>query len=282
MLAIIGGSGFYELDGINHLQTHQITTPFGVPSCAIIEGEIDARRILFLARHGESHSLLPHEVNYRANVFALKQLGATQIIGFSAAGSLREEIEPGSLALVDQYFDHTRGERKKTFLGEGLVGHVSMAEPVCPVLVDGLIEASKTIGLSLHNGKTYGCVEGPRLGTRAESFFLRNAAGCDLVGMTNVPEAFLAREAQMGYASVCMVTDYDCWMDDPSMHVSVETFFETYGQTVEKAKQLLSAFIQLPAQPSPDAIRTCLSKSMLTPPDHFSEEHKAVMEVLCA
>ena len=179
------------------------------------QGRLHDREILFLARHGAGHRLLPHEVNYRANVFALKRAGATQILGFSAVGSLVEAVAPGDLAMPSQYFDWTRGARERSFFGGGVAAHISTAIPVSENLVTWAAGAAKRLDITLHTGLTYACVEGPRLGTRAESHFMRGA-GCHLVGMTNVPEAFLAREAQICYATVGIVTDYDCWMDDPS------------------------------------------------------------------
>ena len=237
MLGVIGGSGLYELEGLEILNEHDIETPFGKPSAPIIEGEFSGQKILFLARHGKGHQFLPHEVNYRANIFALKQLGARRVFGVSAAGSLREEIKPGDLAIASQYFDHTRGKRDYTFFGNGIAGHVSTAYPVCPSLSADIQDAATRIQQDIHTDKSYACVEGPRLGTRSESFFLRDQAKCDLVGMTNVPEVFLAREAQMAYCTVCLVTDYDCWMEDPAQHVSVEKFFEVYGGALDKGKK---------------------------------------------
>ena len=282
MLGVIGGSGLYNLDGLKIKKEHDLDTPFGKPSMPVVEGVYNARSILFLSRHGPGHKYLPHEVNYRANIFALKKLGARRILSISAAGSLREEQKPGDLALVSQYFDHTRGKRDYTFLGEGLAGHVSMAYPACPALAKDIEEAARRLKQPLHTGTTYACVEGPRLGTRAESFFLRGAAGCDLVGMTNVPEVFLAREAQLAYCTVCLVTDYDCWMDDPAQHVSVETFFEVYGTAMDKAKALLGQLLNAPFTDTPDDIRHALKTSILTPDESLSAGQKEYLEILRA
>lgn len=281
-LAVIGGSGLYELDGLKVTQEHDIDTPFGKPSAPIVEGVYEGQTILFLARHGKGHAFLPHEVNYRANIYALKKLNAHRIFGVSAAGSLREELKPGDLAMAEQYFDHTRGKRDYTFFGNGIAGHVSMANPVCPALTKDIIDATERISQPIHSEKTYACVEGPRLGTRAESFFLRDSVKADLVGMTNVPEVFLAREAQMAYCTVCLVTDYDCWMDDPSMHVNVEKFFEIYGGAVEKAKSLLAELLKHPFTETPKDIRTSLSMSILTPDEALKDDQKKLLEVLRA
>lgn len=282
MLGVIGGSGLYKLDGLSIEKEHDMETPFGRPSDAVIEGVYAGQRVLFLPRHGRNHDLLPHEVNYRANIFALKKLGARRIFGVSAAGSLREEIKPGDLALAAQYYDHTKGWRVYSFFGDGVAGHVSTAYPACPALSRDIEAAAKRLSQLLHTGKTYACVEGPRLGTRAESFFLRDAVKCDLVGMTNVPEAFLAREAQMAYCTVCVVTDYDCWMDDPAQHVSVEKFFEVYGGAIEKAKALLSELLKAPFTETPDDIRHSLKTSILTPDSTLSPEQKEWLDVLRA
>ncbi len=280
MLGVIGGSGLYALDGLEIINEHDIETPFGLPSAPIIEGVYSGKKILFLARHGKGHQYLPHEVNYRANIFALKQLGARRIFGVSAAGSLREEIKPGDLAIASQYFDHTRGKRDYTFFGNGIAGHVSTAYPVCPSLSADIEAAAKRLKQDIHTDKSYGCVEGPRLGTQSESFFLRDQAQCDLVGMTNVPEVFLAREAQMAYCTVCLVTDYDCWMEDPDQHVSVEKFFEVYSGALEQAKGVLAELLKAPFTDTPENIRNSLQASILTPDEAMSEEQKSWLNVL--
>jgi 5'-methylthioadenosine phosphorylase len=280
MLALIGGSGLYQLKGLEVEQQLEITTPFGNPSAPICKGVYRGQRILFLARHGSAHQLLPHEVNYRANIFALKQLGARSIFSLSAAGSLREDIKPGDLALVSQYFDHTRGQREKTFFGNGVVAHVSTANPACPALSADIQTAAKQIDQPLHIDKTYACVEGPRLGTRAESHFLRTAANCDLVGMTNIPEAFLAREAQLAYCSLCLVTDYDCWMDDPNQHVSVDKFFEVYSGTLDKAITLINQLVTAPLSETPSDIRGALQTAVMTPEAQLEPEKKEWLKVL--
>lgn len=280
MLGVIGGSGLYKLDGLSIEKEHEIETPFGRPSDAIIEGLYHGQRVLFLPRHGRHHEFLPHEVNYRANIFALKKLGARRIFSVSAVGSLREEIKPGDLALAAQYYDHTKGWRVYSFFGGGVAGHVSTAYPACPALSADIEGAAKHLGQPIHTGKTYACVEGPRLGTRAESFFLRDAVKADLVGMTNVPEAFLAREAQMAYCTICVVTDYDCWMDDPAQHVSVEKFFEVYGAAVEKAKAVLAALLKAPFTDTPQDIRGTLKMAVLTPDSALNVEQKEWLDVL--
>lgn len=280
MLGIIGGTGIYQLDGLEVTGEHDVETPFGKPSTPIVEGKIGVRTLFFLPRHGRQHELLPSEVNYRANIWALKSLGVTQVIGLSAVGSLKKEIAPGDLSLPDQYFDFVKGHREKTFFGKGLAAHVSTAEPTCKRLSAGLAAAGERVGIRLHTGKTYGCVDGPRLGTRAESFFLRGAAGCDLVGMTNVPEVFLAREAQLCYCTIAIATDYDCWLDDPNQHVSVEQVIARYGASLEKAKTVVSAFTDDYAEDGDCACRCSLASAVLTPKEALNKEQSALLELL--
>lgn len=279
MLAIVGGTGLYELPGLDIQQRIHRATPFGEPSGEILKGRFGDNEVLFLARHGSGHRLLPHEVNYRANVFALKQAGATMLLGFSAVGSLALEVKPGDLAMPEQYFDWTRGQRQRTFFGGGVAAHVSTAKPVSAVMVDAVQATAARCDLKAHRGLTYACVEGPRLGTQAESHFLRQA-GCHLVGMTNVPEVFLAREAQMAYATVGLVTDYDCWLDDPAQHVSVSGIFDLYSKTLGKAAQLLDALLSQPLPEPEAAIRTALATAMLTPDSALREEQRTWLEVL--
>lgn len=279
MLAIVGGTGLYELPGLHIEERIRLTTPFGEPSGDILKGKDGNNPILFLARHGSGHRLLPHEVNYRANVFALKQAGATMLLGFSAVGSLAIEVKPGDLAMPEQYVDWTRGQRQRTFFGGGVAAHVSTAKPVSAALVDAVQAAAQRAGHAVHRGLTYACVEGPRLGTQAESHLLRQA-GCHLVGMTNVPEVFLAREAQMAYATLGLVTDYDCWLDDPEQHVSVSGIFELYGKTLGKAAQVLDALLSHPLPEPETSIRTALGTAMLTPDSALTPEQQAMMEVL--
>ena len=280
MLAIIGGSGFYQMEGAK-ASSQEMSTPFGAPSAAITSLTFaDGRRALFLPRHGPAHQLLPSEINYRANIWALKKAGARQIIAVSACGSLREEIRPGDFAIPSQYFDHTRG-RARTFFGDGLVGHVSSAKPACPLLSAALAEACEKLGFAIHSDKTYACVEGPRLGTRAESLFLRDAAGADIVGMTNAPEVFLAMEAQISYATLAVCTDYDCWKDDPAAHATVEAIIARFGESIARARQAVAAVIAAPP-PTDEQRRRAASAAVLTPPEAQTQAHKELLKVLLA
>lgn len=280
MLAIIGGTGLYELPGLQAGGTLGEGTPFGEPSAPIVRGRLGGHELLFLARHGPGHRRLPHEVNYRANVYALKRAGATMVVGFSAVGSLAAAVRPGDLALPTQYFDWTRGRRVNSFFGDGVAAHVSTAEPVSAALVDWIAAQAGALAIPIHRDLAYACVEGPRLGTRAESRFLRGAAGCQLVGMTNVPEVFLAREAQLAYASVCIVTDYDCWMDDPAQHASVQAILQRYAASLAQARRLLDALLAGPLPEPEPAIRGALRDAMITPDDALDPAQRAWLEVL--
>ncbi len=208
-IGIIGGSGLYNLPGIERVREVRIATPFGKPSDAYILGNLEGRKVAFLSRHGRGHILLPTEVNSRANIFGFKKLGVQRIISVSAVGSLKEEYRPTDMALPAQFFDRTR-QRPSTFFGEGLVAHVSFDKPVCSTLVDTLAAACQEVGVPCHQGGTYVCMEGPAFSTKAESNVYRSW-GMDLIGMTSLPEAKLAREAEICYATLAMVTDYDCW-----------------------------------------------------------------------
>ena len=280
MLAIIGGSGLYAMNELKVIASHDIDTPFGKTSAPVIEGKVFGNPVLFLPRHGVNHQFIPSEVNFRANIFALKKLGACTILSISACGSLQEEIKPGEVALISQYFDHTRSKRAGSFFGNGITAHISTALPTCPVLAEDVLKAAKDIGLSLHSDKTYACVEGPRLGTKAESFFLRSAANCDVVGMTNVPEAFLAREAQMGYVTLAIATDYDCWREDPDEHVSVEAVFAVYNENIGKVKQLVLKLLENGVSETPDNIRCALKGAVMSSDDALAPEQKEWLDVL--
>jgi len=279
MLALIGGTGLYELDGLDIQERLGGDTPFGAPSGEVLRGTLHDQPVLFLARHGAGHRLLPHEVNYRANVFALKRAGATMALGFSAVGSLSLQAAPGDLAMPEQYIDWTRGARERSFFGNGVAAHVSTAKPVSSVMVDAVMAAADQAGLSVHRGLTYACVDGPRLGTQAESHLLRQF-GCHLVGMTNAPEVFLAREAQIAYATVGLVTDYDCWLDDPAQHVSVSAVFERYGKSLVKARHLLDALLSRPLPTPEPAIRSALAGALMTPDSAMTDAQKAWVSLL--
>ena len=279
-LAIIGGSGLYRIEDLDVTNTHDINTPFGTPSAPIIEGKFkDSDPLLFLPRHGLGHALLPSEVNYRANIWALKKLGARRIIGFSAVGSLREKIKPADMAIIGQYIDFTKGKREASFFGNGVIGHISTAKPVCPALSGDIKKAAQECGLEMHEKTVYVCVEGPRLGTQAESHMFR-AMNADVVGMTNVPEAFLAREAQMAYCTIGIVTDYDCWLEDESKHARADEMVALYMANIEKVKTLLKALAHMTLNDTPDWVTSHLQYAIVTPPETISEENKEWLSVL--
>ena len=209
MVGVIGGSGLYEMEGLEAVQTVSVTTPFGDPSDSFIVGRLEGVKIAFLPRHGKGHRIQPSSLNFRANIFGMKKLGVQWIIGVSAVGSMKESIHPGDMVIPNQFIDQTKG-RPSTFFSDGIVGHVSFADPVCPVLGSILQEAGKEVGATIHKNGTYLCIEGPQFSTRAESKLYRTW-GVDIIGMTNLPEAKLAREAEICYSTIAFATDYDCW-----------------------------------------------------------------------
>ena len=280
MLGIVGGTGLYKVDWMQVLDSRIVGTPFGEPSAKLSFGKVGDEDIVFLPRHGEAHQFLPSEVNYRANIWALKSVGVTRVISFSATGSLREDIKPGEFALPSQYFDFVKDGRPKSFFGDGLVAHISSAEPVCTVLRNQIFSSGKTLKLPIHNNLTYGCVDGPRLGTRAESFFMRDAAGCDLGGMTNIPEAFLAREAQMCYSTVAIPTDYDCWMDDPNQHVTVPQLLKRYSESLGSALELLKHTIQNHDHQQKCECHSSLDGALMFDPTMLDGGQKIMIDVL--
>ena len=279
MLGFIGGSGLYKMDGLTDLDERIIKTPLGDPSGPVSLGKINGTAIAFLPRHGKEHSLLPSEVNFAANIWALKSLGVTQIVAISAVGSLEKETSPGDVVLVGQYFDWTRGRRRSSFFGEGIVGLVSTAEPICNSLANQVSQLGSKVVPQMPRGKTYGCIEGPRFGTRTESHFLR-MVGCHLVGMTNVPEAFLAREAQICYCAIAVVTDYDCWMEDASQHVSTQKMLEIYGQNLRKVTQVLQNVAATLPQDRDCTCRHSLAGAVMTPKEMLSVHKREMLDVL--
>ena len=237
VLGIIGGSGFYNLPGLENPRWEKVMTPWGAPSDDILFAELGGLPIRFLPRHGRGHPVPPSAINYRANIDALKRAGVTDLVSVSACGSLREDLAPGHFVLVDQFVDRTFA-REKSFFGPGLVAHVSVADPVSPLLVDALEDAMQAEGVTYTRGGTYLVMEGPQFSTRAESNLYRSW-GMDVIGMTNMPEAKLAREAELCYATVAMVTDYDCWHDDHA-DVDVASIIAVMKSNTEKAQRLVA------------------------------------------
>lgn len=263
---IIGGSGLYDMEGITNKEWRRVSTPFGDPSDDLLCGEIGSTRVVFLPRHGRGHRRSPTDLNYRANICALKMLGVTEIISLSACGSLQEALAPGTFVIVDQFIDRTFA-RVKSFFEPGLVAHVSMAHPVCGRLGDRLETAAKALGIPYARGGTYLAMEGPQFSTLAESNLYR-AWGCDVIGMTNMPEAKLAREAELCYATVAMVTDYDCWHEDHGA-VTVDQVVRVLLENADKARNLVRSVapaLGADAGPCPRGCHHALDAALITAP----------------
>ncbi|HET7854304.1 MAG TPA: S-methyl-5'-thioadenosine phosphorylase [Candidatus Methylomirabilis sp.] len=271
MIGIIGGSGLYEMEGITHLREERVTTPFGDPSDAYILGRLDGHAVAFLARHGRGHRLLPSELNFRANVYGFKVLGVQWIISASAVGSMREEIRPSDIVVPDQFFDRTRA-RVSTFFGDGVVAHVSFADPVCPDLCDLLYGAGRDLGARMHKGGTYLCIEGPQFSTRAESRIYRSW-GVDVIGMTNLQEAKLSREAEMCYATMALVTDYDVWHEAEG-DVTVEKVIAILHKNVATAKAIVRGVIPKIRPERSCGCASALKDAIITAPQAIPEAAK--------
>ncbi|HSE52925.1 MAG TPA: S-methyl-5'-thioadenosine phosphorylase [Gemmatimonadales bacterium] len=266
ILGIIGGSGLYDIEWLEHPRWEKVLGPFGAPSEELLTGEADGIRLVFLPRHGKGHRITPSEVNYRANIDALKRAGVTDVIAFSAVGSLREELPPGTFVIPDQFIDRTFA-RQKSFFGSGMVGHVSMAHPVCSRLGDALAAAAAEAGVPAVRGGTSLVMEGPQFSTRAESD-LHRSWGCSVVGMTSMPEAKLAREAELCYATVAMVTDYDCWREDEA-HVTAEQVVAVMEQNIVAARALLRRVVPRlrdRSVPCPHGCDRALDGALMTAP----------------
>ena len=268
MIAVIGGSGIYEIDGLDGAEWRTVETPWGAPSDAILTGALDGVKMAFLPRHGRGHVHSPSSVPYRANIDALKRIGVTDVISVSACGSFREDLAPGEFVIVDQFIDRTFA-REKSFFGAGCVAHVSVAHPTCPRLSAACLAAAIDAGISVHDGGTYLAMEGPQFSTLAESRMYRDIWGCDVIGMTNMPEAKLAREAELCYASVAMITDYDSWHPDHG-EVDISQIIATLTGNADKGRALVS---RLPAllgperAPCPHGCDRALEHAILTAPE---------------
>lgn len=274
-LGIIGGSGVYELPELKIIDEIEVETPFGKPSAPIVVAELQGHKACFLPRHGRSHQFTPSEVNYRANIFALKKLGVKTIVSVSAVGSLKEEWAPETFVLPEQFIDWTKGKRERTFFGNGIVGHVSAAEPVNLKLRDELAKACEASGIKYGKGGAYICIEGPQFSSKAESNIYRSF-GADVIGMTNVPESYLAKEANIAYATVAMVTDYDCWKEE---HCTVEEIMKVMKNNNANARKLMTVLLpQLAANPImiDDGIR----HSVMTKESLWNATHKEIVDVL--
>lgn len=268
-LAVIGGSGLYQLPGLTVEQTVEVSTPYGAPSGPVVCARLEETRLLFLPRHGPGHTLLPHQINSRANICALKKLGAEQVVSVSAVGSLKEEIAPGEVVIVDQYIDRTHG-RISTFFDGGIGAHVSMAEPICPALAECAAASAEREGARVHRGGTYLCMNGPQFSTRAESL-LYKSWGVSVIGMTALPEAKLAREAELPYATLAFVTDYDCWRISEEA-VNVETVLGVLHRNVSLAQRLLQGMAAALPDPTLSPASTALQNALITAPGFRSEK----------
>jgi len=267
-IGIIGGSGLYQMDALTDIEEVRIETPFGDPSDALIVGTLEDTRVAFLARHGRHHTLMPSELPFRANIYAMKQLGVQYLISASAVGSLRESVKPLDMVVPDQFIDRTKN-RVSTFFGDGVVAHVAFGDPVCHALAKVLADAVTTLNLSevtLHRGGTYVCMEGPAFSTKAESNLYRSW-GATVIGMTNLPEAKLAREAEMAYATLALVTDYDCWHPEHDS-VTVEMVIGNLQKNAQNAQAVMRAAVRSLAQdPPPSAAHDALKYAVITPLD---------------
>jgi 5'-methylthioadenosine phosphorylase len=244
-VGVIGGSGLYQMEGLSAVEELALSTPFGEPSDAFLVGELGDVRLVFLPRHGRGHRIPPSAINFRANIWGLKKLGVDRILSLSAVGSMREDVAPGDFVVIDQFIDRTR-HRADTFFDRDVVAHVMFADPVCEPLRRVLVEAARKIGVRVHDGGTYVCMEGPQFSTRAESRLYRSW-GVDVIGMTNLQEAKLAREAEISYATVAMATDYDCWHESHD-DVSIDAILAIMNQNVQRARDLIRAAVpMLPA-----------------------------------
>lgn len=276
-IGVIGGSGLYEMEGLKVLKEIRLETPFGAPSDVYILGELEGREVVFLPRHGKGHRISPSELNFRANIWGFKKLGVDAILAVSAVGSMKKEIVPGHMVIIDQFVDRTKG-RPSTFFTEGIVAHVTFADPLCPANRKILIEAGKKSGAVVHEKGTYLCMEGPQFSTRAESNLYRRW-GMDVIGMTNLQEAKLAREAEICYATIALSTDYDCWHEGHD-DVTIEMVIETLKNNVETAKKMIRYAI-----PAIDPKRICrcrgaLQHAILTDRSKISAQTRSRLEVI--
>ena len=279
-IGIIGGSGLYQMPELEKVREVPVDTPFGKPSDAFIVGELDGVEVAFLPRHGRGHKLLPTELPFRANIYAMKLLGVEYILSVSAVGSLQEQYAPTDMVIPDQFFDRTRARAKEsTFFGEGIVGHVTFAHPVCAELGNILEDSCKSVGVTTHRGGTYICMEGPAFSTKAESNAYRQW-GMDIIGMTNLQEAKLAREAEIAYATLALVTDYDCWHEGHD-DVTVDIVIEYLNKNVRNAQLILKdAVKRVAAKETPNQYRDAIKNAIFTAPDLWPEETFKKLEAI--
>lgn len=276
-VGVIGGSGLYDIEGLTATRFIRVRTPFGAPSDTITLGTLEGIRVAFLSRHGRGHRLNPSDINYRANIFALKSLGVSHVISISAVGSMKDSIQPGDVVVPDQFIDLTK-RRASTFFENGIVAHVAFGEPVCAELGQALFSSAERVGATVHPGGTYLCMEGPQFSTKAESRLYRQW-GVDVIGMTNMPEAKLAREAEIGYATVALVTDYDCWHETEES-VTVEAVLATLHRNVALAKQILRAVMPFFTDFKACVCHRALDHAILTAPKRIPTAVRKKLAVL--
>ncbi len=277
-IGIIGGSGLYNMPGLTDVREEQVETPFGEPSEAFVVGKLEGREVAFLARHGKGHRILPSELNFRANIYAMKKLGVKSILSVSSVGSLKEEHKPTDFVVPDQFIDRTF-HRDATFFGDGVVGHVAFGDPVCPIVSDVFARACEEVGMVVNRGGTYVCMEGPQFSTRAESNLYRSW-GADVIGMTNLQEAKLAREAELSYATLAMVTDYDCWHEGHE-DVTVEQVIAVMHQNSGNAQRVVKAAVRLmPEDLSASPAQTAAKYAIMTDRALIPAETKKKLDVL--
>lgn len=270
-IGVIGGSGLYEIDGLEKIEYKDIETPWGVPSDSFVVGILNNTRMVFLPRHGRGHKIMPSNINYRANIYGMKALGVDSIISVSAVGSMKEEIAPGDVVLPDQFIDFTK-KRESSFFGEGVVAHVSMADPVCPYLSQTLFEVLSDMNTKVHRGGTYICIEGPQFSSKSESNLFRSW-GVDVIGMTNMPEAKLAREAEICYSTLALSTDYDCWHEDHD-NVTVEDVISILLQNTELAKKVVKNTVSLLSSNKDCNCENSLENAIITQSEAIGKEVK--------
>ena len=276
-VGVIGGSGLYHIEGLTDVESVSVDTPWGSPSDDLILGTLGDTRMVFLPRHGRYHKQMPSEINYRANIFAMKKMGVEWIVSVSAVGSMKEHIFPGQIVIPSQFYDHTK-TRVSTFFGDGIVAHVSMADPVCPLLSEELFNASISSGAIVHKGGTYLCMEGPQFSSRAESNIYRGW-GVDVIGMTNATEAKLAREAEICYASLSMATDYDCWHEQHD-DVTVDDLIETLNKNVQLARDIIKKVVPAIGESRECPCCNALQNAIITPKEAITKETRDRLEIL--
>lgn len=275
-IGIIGGSGLYDMKALKNKEYVEVKTPFGSPSDKFITGRLDSREVVFLPRHGQGHGILPSELNFKANIYGMKSLGVEQILSVSAVGSLKEEIAPGDIVIPFQFYDHTK-LRPSSFFGNGVVAHLSFADPICLDTANKVYKATQKVGAKVHKGGTYICIEGPHFSTRAESNIYRSW-GMDIIGMTNVNEAKLAREAEICYVTIALSTDYDCWHEEES--VTADSVLEVIKKNVQTAQKIIAESVKMISEKRKCSCNNALKNAIVTDPKTIPDVTKKNIELI--